>query len=113
MADLNIDTGRVRSVGTGLSRIAREFENANVRSDRVADAVGHDGLADAVRSFAHSWDDTRADMTESIKGLSEATIAVADIFEQADGELAAAMKGSSTLPPASATPHGGHGEVPQ
>lgn len=91
MVDLKIDTERVRSVGTGLTRIAGEFENANSHSDRLADAVGHDGLAEAVRSFAHSWDDTRTAMTDSIKGLSEATLAIADIFEQADGELAAAF----------------------
>ena len=105
MADLRIDTERVRAVGTGLTRIAREFEQANVRSDRIADATGHDGLADAVRSFAHSWDDTRSDMTESIKGLGEATTAIADVFEQADQELAAAMDGASTVPPAGAPGH--------
>lgn len=107
MADLRIDTERVRSVGTGLARIANEFANANVRSDRIAEAVGHDGLADAVRSFAHAWDDTREDMTESIKGLGEATSAIADIFEQADQELAAAMDGTSTVPPAGGGGHPG------
>lgn len=106
MSDLRIDTERVRAVGTGLARIAHEFENANVRSDQIADATGHDGLAEAVRSFAQSWDDTRSDMTESIKGLGDATTAIADVFEQADEELAAAMDGTSTAAPA-ASP-GGH-----
>ncbi|PZU47566.1 MAG: hypothetical protein DI566_05375 [Microbacterium sp.] len=106
MSDLRIDTERVRAVGTGLARIAHEFENANVRSDQIAEATGHDGLADAVRSFAHSWDDTRSDMTESITGLGEATTAIADTFEQADQELAAAMDGTSTAPPAASA--GGH-----
>ena len=107
MSDLKIDTARVRAVGTGLARIAHAFENANVHSDQVAASVGHDGLADAVRSFAHAWDDTRADMTESIAGLGEATNAIADTFEQADQELAAAMDGSSTVAPgAAATAHG-------
>ena len=54
MTDLRIDTERVRSVGTGLARIAHEFENANVHSDQIAASVGHDGLAAAVRSFAHA-----------------------------------------------------------
>lgn len=76
-----------------------------MRSDQIADAVGHDGLADAVRSFAHAWDDTRSDMTESIKGLGEATTSIADVFEQADQELAAAMDGTSTVPPAAAHGH--------
>lgn len=112
MTDLRVDTERVRAVGTGLTRIATEFRNANVRSDRIAEAVGHGGLADAVRSFAHSWDDTREDMTESITGLSEATLAIADIFEQADQELAAAMDGTSTVAPA-ATATGRPRAVPQ
>ncbi|MFT4214683.1 MAG: hypothetical protein QM622_07905 [Microbacterium sp.] len=97
MSDLKIDTQRVRSVAAGLSRIATEFRGANVHSDNIAEAVGHDALAEAVRSFAHAWDDTRADMTESVTGLSEATTAIADIFEQADAELAAAMESSSTV----------------
>lgn len=115
MSDLRIDTEQVRAVGSGLTRIAAEFADANVGSDRIAEAVGHAGLADAVRSFAHSWDDTREDMTESIKGLGEATSAIADIFEQADGELAAAMDGTSTVPAAPAGPGraGGARAVPQ
>lgn len=43
-------------------------------------------------------------MTESITGLSDATTAIADIFEQADHELAAAMDGASTVAPSA-----GHG----
>lgn len=103
MADSRLDTERVRSVATGLTRIAHEFETANVHSDGIADAVGHDGLAAAVRSFAHSWDDTREDMIESIRGLGEATAAIADIFEQADGELAAAFDEQPASAPAPRT----------
>ena len=111
MADLRLDTERVRTVGAGLTRIAAEFQNANVRSDRIAEAVGHDGLADAVRSFAHAWDDTREDMTSSITGLGEATTAIADTFEQADQELAAAMDGTSTVTPATPATGGGYQTV--
>lgn len=106
MPDLKIDLESVRAVGTDLGRIATEFESASVRSDRIAEATGHDGLAEAVRSFAHSWDDTREDMLESVRGLGEATSAIADVFEQTDAELAAAMAGTSTAP-ASPTRAGG------
>lgn len=105
MADLELNTEQVRAVGAGLSRIAAEFQNANVRSDSIAEAVGHDALAEAVRSFAHAWDDTREEMTSSISGLGEATTAIADTFEQADQELAAAMDGTSTV--GASTPAGG------
>ncbi|MFT4136587.1 hypothetical protein [Microbacterium sp.] len=100
MADLRIDTERVRSIATGVTGIAREFEGANVHSDSIADAVGHEGLAAAIRSFAHSWDDTRKDMTESIRGHGEATAAIAETFEQADAELAAAFDEQPASAPA-------------
>ncbi|MCR2799925.1 MULTISPECIES: hypothetical protein [unclassified Microbacterium] len=100
MPDLKIDLEQVRAVGTDLGRIAREFESANVRSDRIAEATGHDGLADAVRSFAHSWDDTREDMLESVRGLGEATTAIADVFAETDVELASAIEDAAAATPA-------------
>lgn len=61
----------VRSVGTGRAH-RTEFENANAqRPDRRERRARRP--ADAVRSFAHAWDDLRSDMTESIKGLGEAS----------------------------------------
>jgi hypothetical protein len=96
MPDLVIDLTRMRAIGSDLGVIAREFETANVHSDDVADATGHPALADAARSFAHSWDDTRGDMTETIRGLGETATAVADAFERVDGDLAAAFDDSGT-----------------
>ncbi|HEX5857127.1 MAG TPA: hypothetical protein VFY91_03365 [Microbacterium sp.] len=91
MPDLKIDLDAVRAIGSDLQSLAGEFEGANVRSDGLADAVGHAGLADAVRSFAHSWDDTREKMVEGIKGLGEATTVIADVFMQTDADLEAAF----------------------
>ncbi len=91
MPDLRVDIDRMRSVGLDLARIGGEFESANVRSDSVADATGHDGLAEVVRSFAHSWDDTREAMVGGIKGLGEASTMIADAFTQTDSELARAL----------------------
>jgi hypothetical protein len=96
VTDLRVDLTSLRAVSTDLTGIGREFADANVHSDRIADAAGHSGLADAIRSFAHSWDDTRGDMLESIQGLAEAATAVADIFSETDAELARAL----TEPPA-------------
>ena len=91
MTDLRVDLASLRAVSTDLTGIGREFAEANVHSDRIADAAGHPGLADAIRYFANSWDDTRADMLESIQGLAEAATAVADIFTETDLELARAL----------------------
>lgn len=100
MTDLRIDLHAMRAVGADLTAIAAEFQDTNVRSDRITDAAGHDGLADAIRSFAHKWDDTREDMLENVRGMSEAAVAVADVFEETDSSLARAL----TDPPTPARP---------
>ncbi len=88
-----------------MGPVGTVFEDDAGRRDRIAEAVGHDSLAEAVRSFAHAWDDTREEMTSSISGLGGAKTAIADTFEQADQELAAAMDGTSTV--GASTPAGG------
>jgi hypothetical protein len=70
MADLSLNPADVRDLGTHLSSIAREFRDANTRSDRIAGAVGHPGLEDAVKDFAHEWDDTREAMIDDIETLA-------------------------------------------
>lgn len=59
MDGLRVDTAVLRETGANLRRIAEEFAAANANSDEVSDAIGHRGLAGAVRSFAHNWDDRR------------------------------------------------------
>ncbi|MGH3889420.1 MAG: hypothetical protein ACRDSZ_23145 [Pseudonocardiaceae bacterium] len=73
--------------------MATEFHHANANSDDAADAIGHRGLADAVRSFAHNWDDRRAKMVEKIDTLAKSATGVGDAFEQVDTEFAAALRG--------------------
>ena len=92
MNRLVIDVGMLKDLGTDLGKVATEFAEANVRSDDIAEAVGHDKLAQTVRSFAHGWDDTREDMTEQITFLSEASTEIAKVFEELDGELACALE---------------------
>lgn len=49
MADLRLDTERVRTMGAGLSRIAAEFENANVVGGDLA-SKGLTNVTDIARS---------------------------------------------------------------
>ena len=93
MADLRVDLDAVRELGSSLTTVANEFENANANSDRIADAVGHDGLSGVVRDFAHKWDDTRAKMTENLRMLADSSTAVADAFTDVDTDLAKGIKG--------------------
>jgi hypothetical protein len=94
MADrLTIDTAALREAGTSLRAVATEFDRANANSDRVAEAVGHPGLKEALHDFAHGWDDTREDMVGTIAGLADACTGIGEGFEQLDSEFAAALLG--------------------
>jgi hypothetical protein len=93
MSDLKLDVDDVRALGSSLKTIGDEFDGANAHSDRVADAIGHDGLAGAVHDFAHDWDDKRAKMVANIKTLGSAATTVAETFTKADGQLAKALDG--------------------
>lgn len=92
MPGLRINLAALRELGTDLGVIATEFRDANVVSDAIAEATGHEGLRQAVRDFAHGWDDTREDMVADVEALGEVAVAIADVFTDADGELKAALE---------------------
>lgn len=104
MSDLVVDTTALSDLGTDLARVATEFSDANVRSDQIADAVGHDRLAEKVRGFAHGWDNTREDMVEQIVFLSDAATAIADTLIDADGQLAGALEDAQCTAPVTPAP---------
>lgn len=98
MTRLVVDTTALTELGSNLGRVATEFAEANVRSDAIADAVGHDALASTVRSFAHGWDDTREDMTEQIQFLADAATTIAEVILETDAELASTLETEGTTP---------------
>lgn len=93
MDRLRVDTTMLRVAGQQLRVVATEFQQANANSDDAADAIGHGGLADAVRSFAHNWDDRRAKMVEKIGTLAKSAVTVGEAFEELDKQFAAALRG--------------------
>jgi hypothetical protein len=93
MPDLRIDVARYAELGSELGRIATEFADANTNSDRIAAAVGHGGLADAVRDFAHKWDDKRKAMVGDIQTLGKFATEIGEGFGQTDQGLADAVEG--------------------
>jgi hypothetical protein len=92
MDTLRVDTALLRTAGTQLRVVAEEFQQANANSDDAAEAIGHPGLAEAVRSFAHNWDDRRAKMVEKIGTLATSATTVGEAFEELDKEFAAALR---------------------
>ncbi|MHC2998444.1 hypothetical protein [Microbacterium sp. HJ5] len=98
MDGVELDIARLRETGTRLETVRAEFENASANARGLADAVGHDGLADALVDFADKWDDRRADMLENIGTLAEITTGIAEAFGQLDTEYAAALSGEGAPP---------------
>lgn len=93
MPDLRVDVAMFAELGSELGRIATEFAGANTTSDTIAEAVGHGGLADAVRDFAHKWDDKRTAMTGDIETLAKFATEIGEGFGQTDQGLADAVSG--------------------
>lgn len=94
MSTLIVEVDAIRTLGTDLKAVATEFEGANANSDGIAAAVGHGGLAETVRDFAHKWDDTRAEMVEGLKALGDAATTVADNWVDLDKQGADVLNGS-------------------
>lgn len=105
---LSLDVGALRDLGADLTLVSREFTAATQRSDRAADAVGHAALAEAIRTFATSWDDAREKMGGDLDMLAQFTSGIAEAFESIDTQLAAAL---TAPPPAPATPAPAHPDV--
>lgn len=95
MADgqLRLDTNELIALGRDLRGVADEFHNGNDNSDIAAEAAGGGELGDAIRTFAHQWDDKRRRMVDDIAYLGEAAAAVGETFEALDRDFAATLRG--------------------
>jgi hypothetical protein len=92
MEELVADTDLLVETGEHLDVVAREFDDADRYAETVADAVGDDTLAEAVRSFANDWKNRRSKMQESISNLAELTTAVGSELRSADAGLATSLE---------------------
>lgn len=93
MSDLIIKADVMDGMRSDLARLQREFENANENSDAVAEAVGHDWLAERVRNFAHNWDNRRKDLVEQLQTVQDNMKEIQDAFEEIDVEFANGLNG--------------------
>lgn len=91
-SSLMVDTGDLRSLFTTLGAVKAAFEAGGDGIDD-ADACGHPGLAQRVRSFAAGWDDSRRQLAEAIGDLGASALGIADGFDAADADLAASLAG--------------------
>lgn len=95
MPDLRVDTELLREAGSNLRVVATEFHNANVNSEHVAAAVGHPGLAEALRAFADEWDGTREGMMENITKLAKSATGTGQAFDQLEDAFTDSLTGQS------------------
>lgn len=93
MGQLRLSTDELVDAGTDLHRVARELDTAEVTADRLADAVGHPGLAAKVKDFAYGWVTRRTEMLDDVARLADACHAIGDTFQDLDAELATAARG--------------------
>lgn len=96
MADLRLDTAGLRSVSDDLNQVADTFDGTAASAGGTAEAVGHDRLASAVRSFEGSWDHTRGDMVGAIRHVAERVASIASRFEEADAHLGDGIRGAGS-----------------
>ncbi|MGY4644826.1 hypothetical protein [Cellulomonas sp. URHB0016] len=93
--ELKVDTTALREAGTLLRSITQELHTAGAHADRVADLVGHPGLAQCMQDFASSWDGRRARLVDEIGALATACGDISDQFEAIDTQFASALAGES------------------
>jgi hypothetical protein len=96
MSVYKISVSSLESLSTNLTTVANEFDNANTNSDSIANNVGHSGLENTVRDFAHKWDDTREDMVEAVRSLADGAGAVAAGWSDFDLQGAQALTESDS-----------------
>lgn len=93
MADFKVDTEELRETAATLTTITREFENAVENVESTAVAVGDATLAEAVRRFSTSWNQSREELTETLTTLTGHLTNAADNIEAADQALADNLEG--------------------
>ncbi|CAM3797638.1 hypothetical protein [Isoptericola cucumis] len=90
---LQLDLDGVRDTASRLGSIGSALEGAETAANELATMIGHPALARAVGTFGNNWDAARTELIEKLDGLQQATGAVADMFTDADAELARAAEG--------------------
>ncbi|WP_022882972.1 hypothetical protein [Gryllotalpicola ginsengisoli] len=87
-----VDGPKITQLQSDLANLITQFNSADDSSAYVADAVGHDHLADKVRDFSKKWHDKRKDMVTGIENIKKLVDAVIDGVDKLDRELKHAVK---------------------
>lgn len=91
---MQVEVEAIAKLGEDLVAVATEFEGANANSDSIANAVGHEELAQTVKDFAHGWDDKREKIAKATRALGEAAGQVAATWKDFDKQGADTLNGT-------------------
>ncbi|GAA1422006.1 hypothetical protein [Agrococcus citreus] len=89
MSDIRITYAVLDGAVSRLDLVALQLAGTDATSEAAAAAVGHDGLAARIRTFADSWDDNRERIRESAEQLARSVEDIAAAFRATDARLAA------------------------
>lgn len=88
----------LRTMGTQLTDIISELENAAASQDNVEEAVarpvGDSRLRDRCHDFEGSWNDSRDKLLTKLREINERVQSTVTGVEEADAEMAAAFESS-------------------
>lgn len=88
MADLKFDTAALAVSRTHVDRARDVISRTSESADQLAGAVGHDGLAQTVRSFASKWTISRTRLAEHLLFISDVLHAIEQTMEDLEREMA-------------------------
>ena len=98
---LKVDIDQLHTLATSLRRAEVDLSLSDFFSNRIADVVGHDGLATRCREFSTGWNDKRQDVLERVAGMGASARKIADAFAELETNLA---RGIAVDDPGSASP---------
>lgn len=91
MSDVDVDLDRLKVLMSQLRIVRREFDGAEGFAKRVAELVGHSGLAGVVDDFATQWSVRRGELLEELDYLAETSQAIHDTMIELDQDLSAVI----------------------
>ncbi len=95
-----VDYEVLGDLGSQLAALRDEFDGVEDNIDGYKGAMGHDGVADKLGSFASNWSHKREEVAGNLDGVAQIASGAAGGYADADGQIADQLrgKGSSAAP---------------
>jgi len=88
MSDLRFDLDALRDASSRIGRVSGRLDGAGDDSRHLPDSAGHDAMRGALSDFRDKWSVHRDDLLEELQFLRDSLTAIADTFDELDGDLA-------------------------